>query len=167
MASADNNTIEAICSATWEGLYRFVYYKVQNREEAEDITQETYARAMPYLQGGKVQPGKQLGFLRTVASNVLRDQWRRNKRRGAAVDIEAINPKEHAVEDETTMSAERQAIEQALTKLSKEQRQVIELRIIQGYSVSDTASVMGKEEGAIRVIQHRALQQLAAIMKHD
>lgn len=40
----DRDAIEKICLDTWEPLYRFIYYKVQNREEAEDITQETYIR---------------------------------------------------------------------------------------------------------------------------
>jgi len=42
----DLKSIEDICSLTWETVYRFVYYKVQNRQEAEDITQETYVKAL-------------------------------------------------------------------------------------------------------------------------
>ena len=46
----DLKAIENICVVTWEPLYRFIYYKVQNREEAEDITQETYVKTLTYLQ---------------------------------------------------------------------------------------------------------------------
>ncbi len=49
--SREYNTafIEELCSGTWKEVYRFIYYKVGNREEAEDITQETYAKALDYL----------------------------------------------------------------------------------------------------------------------
>lgn len=46
----DRKAIEKLCLATWESLYRFIYYKVQNREEAEDITQETYVKTLNSLQ---------------------------------------------------------------------------------------------------------------------
>ncbi|WP_245599871.1 RNA polymerase sigma factor [Paenibacillus harenae] len=165
MTSADTKSIEEICSETWEALYRFVYYKVQNREEAEDITQETYAKAYSYLQKGKIAPNKYSAFLKTVAQNVLRDLWRKKKRRGTAVDLDAINPKDYAMDDPAESSAQRHVIESALTQLTMEQRTVIELRIIKGYSVADTAKLMNKQETAVRVMQHRALQLLAAIMK--
>ncbi|WP_224724462.1 RNA polymerase sigma factor [Paenibacillus vietnamensis] len=58
----------------------------------------------------------------------------------------------------------KQAISLALTQLTAEQQTVIELRIIQGYSVAETAGLMNKQEVAVRVMQHRALHHLAAIM---
>lgn len=45
----DTDAIEEICSLTWKTVYRFIYFKVQNRQEAEDITQETYVRTLSYL----------------------------------------------------------------------------------------------------------------------
>ncbi len=163
--NGDLRSVEEICTATWEPLYRFIYYKVQNREEAEDITQETYVKAMSYLQRGSINPEKYIGFLKTVALNVLRDLWRKNKRRGTNVNIESINPNENAIEDPTKTSAQRILIENALIQLNKEQRTVIELRIIKGFSVADTAKLMNKKEVTIRVMQHRALQILATILK--
>jgi RNA polymerase sigma-70 factor, ECF subfamily len=47
-----SNFIEDICTDTWEPVYRFIYYKVQNREEAEDTTQETYVKAIASLGDG-------------------------------------------------------------------------------------------------------------------
>lgn len=161
----DPKYIEEICSATWEPLYRFIYYKVQNRQEAEDITQETYVKAIAYLQRGKVNPDKYIGFLKTVALNVLRDIWRKNKRRGKVVNIDAINPIENANEDPAECITQRILIENALDLLKSEQRTVIELRILEGYSVAETAKFMGKKEPTIRVMQHRALQSLATILK--
>lgn len=161
----DLKTIEEICTLTWEPVYRFIYYKVQNREEAEDITQETYVKAFSYLQKHDVKIEKYIGFLKTTALNILRDRWRKKKRRGSNVNFEEINPIETAVDDAAQASAERTVIREALNKLNEEQRTVIELRIMKGYSVNETAKILNKKEGSVRVLQYRALQNLAEILK--
>ncbi|HOM03305.1 MAG TPA: sigma-70 family RNA polymerase sigma factor [Acetivibrio sp.] len=163
----DLKSIEEICSSTWEAVYRFIYYKVQNRQEAEDMTQETYAKALSHFKDNSVKIEQYTGFLKTVALNILRDKWRKKKRRGVSVDIETIKPEETAVEDAAETSAQRELIRKALDSLNKEQRMVIELRILKGYSVKETARMMKKKESTIRVLQYRALQTLASILKSD
>ena len=64
--------IAEICKQTWEPLYRFIYYKVQNREEAEDITQETYARSLSWHGFDRIGPGGYMPFFKTVAMNIIR-----------------------------------------------------------------------------------------------
>ncbi|MFC5601753.1 RNA polymerase sigma factor [Sporosarcina koreensis] len=161
----NDTSIEEICRTTWKPLYQFIYYKVQNREEAQEITQETYIKAIPYLQKGRIDSAKHMSFLKTVALNLIRDSWRMKQRRGTPLHLDSITTPEAAVEDETRLSDERFLIEKALGQLNDEQRNVIELRILKGYSTAETAKLMGKTDGNIRVMQHRALQALAAIMK--
>lgn len=158
-------SIEQLCSATWETIYRYVYFKVQNREEAEDITQETYIKAISYIQKNDVKIDKFVSFLKTVSLNVIKDKWRKGKRQGSALNIDDINPKEISIEDHTQVMAQREIIQTALNFLNEEQRTVIDLRILKGYSVADTAKQMDKSEGNIRVLQHRALQNLTKIIK--
>jgi RNA polymerase sigma-70 factor (ECF subfamily) len=166
MAAAEPGSIEELCSKTWKPLYLFIYFKVQNRQEAEDITQETYVKAMSHLLSGKVAPNKYIAFLKTVAHNLLRDGWRRKQRRGTTVDIDAIHPQDYATEGPDESSIQRQTLEDALMRLNLEQRTVIELRIIQGYSVAETARFMNVTEEAVRVKQHRALRKLADLLKN-
>ncbi|MDD3653573.1 MAG: RNA polymerase sigma factor [Desulfotomaculaceae bacterium] len=161
----DRQAIERVCSATWEPLYRFIYFKVQNREEAEDITQETYVKTLTYLQKHQALQGNFLGFMKTVALNVLRDRWRQKKRRGAPVNFEEINPEETAHMDHQKAVAQRLQLENALAKLSEDQRTVLDLRIIKSYSVAETAKLTGKTEAAVRTAQYRALQGLAKILE--
>lgn len=167
MFGNDTRSIEEICSMTWEPVYRYVYYRVRNREEAEDITQETYVRALARWQKKNLWPDNQIAYLKTTALNIIRDRWRKNKRKGVEVDLEAINPMDIAVEDPSTAAGERLIVENALKKLGRQQQRVIELRIIKGFSVAQTASMMGKTEAAVRVMQYRALQTLADIMDED
>ncbi|QGU95940.1 sigma-70 family RNA polymerase sigma factor [Clostridium bovifaecis] len=163
----DRNSIEQLCDTTWKSLYIYIYYKVQNREEAEDIIQETYIKAITYMQKNDIDMDKCKAFLKTIALNVIRDKWRKNKREGTAVNFDDINPKEMAIEDHTEDMVKRQVVENALSLLNEEQRIVIELRILKGYSVVDTARIMNRKEGNVRVLQYRALQNLRKIFKEN
>lgn len=142
----------------------FIYYKVQNREEAEDITQETYVKTLHYFQKYKAPQGNFLGFMKTVSLNVIRDRWRQKQRVGVLVDIQNVNPVDMVSGDQQNDIAQRLLLESALAKLGQEQRTILNLRIIKGYSVAETAKLIGKSEGAVRTAQHRALQTLARII---
>jgi len=163
----DEKSIEQLCSSTWEALYRYIYFKVQNREEAEDITQETYIKAISYIQKNNIKIESFISYLKVVSMNVLRDRWRKSKRKGIAINLDALNPEETAIDDPTEVFAQNEVIENALKQLTEEQHMVITLRIIKGYSVADTAKLMDKKESNIRVLQHRALQNLTKILKKD
>ena len=74
------------CKDSWTVVYRYVYGFVQNREEAEDITQETYTHTLRKLSSPEDLPNK--SYLKTVALNIIRDRWRRLKVRGKQVPLE-------------------------------------------------------------------------------
>jgi len=165
-ASGDRKAIEKLCLATWKSLYRFIYGKVQNREEAEDITQETYVKALKYLQGNSYPRGNFLSFLKTISLNLIRDRWRHQKKcREASLNFQAISLENTASVAEQDDVAQRVVLECALAKLSPDYRAIVEFRIIKGYSVAETAKRLGKSEGAIRTAQYRALQVLARILE--
>lgn len=83
------------------------------------------------------------------------------KRRGSKVNLEDVNPEELSIEDFTDTLSVKNQIEEAMTKLTKEQQLVIELRVIKGFSIAETAKDDAKSDGAIRVLQYRALKALA------
>ena len=156
--------VESLCIDTWKDVYRFIYYKVQNREEAEDITQETYARALAYFEKNDIKVTDYTNYLKTIAINILRDQWRSRSGKTAGISLEEAAPAEIALEDFTDRLDERTLLEEALAKLSKEQQTVITLRIIKGYSAKETAKLMKKRVGTVRVIQYRAVKALAELL---
>lgn len=163
----DFKSIEEICSSTWESIYRFIYFKVQNREEAEDLTQETYVRALSYIHKNNIKIEKYIVFLKTIALNIIRDKWRRKKNHGTSVNIDVLNPAETAIEDSTEIAVQREMIEKALDSLNEDQKTAIILRILKGYSVADTGKLMNKNESTVRVLQYRALKALSAKLKND
>lgn len=156
--------IEKICNDHWKELYRFVYYKVQNREEAEDITQESYAKAIAYLKDNPIQVRDYANYLKTIAMNIIRDNWRSKSRKGSCVNLEEVDPEVMATEDFAETVAERTRMEESLKHLTKEQQTVIDLRIIHGYSLLDTAKLMNKKIGAVKVLQYRAIKALSLIL---
>lgn len=156
------NILQSI-EKTWESLYRFIYFKVQNRQEAEDITQETYKKALIYLKKHDSHLEKQLSFLKTISLNILRDKWRKKKRDATFLDL-----KEESLSIESDNFTEnvenRIFIENALSTLSHDQREIIEYRILKSFPVSQTAEIMNMKEGTVRVLQYRALKRLAKIL---
>ncbi|NLO90331.1 MAG: RNA polymerase sigma factor [Clostridia bacterium] len=160
----DQDAIEEICLATWKPLYLFIYNKVQNREEAEDITQEAYIKSLKYLQESTFPIDNFLSFMKTVSLNLIRDRWRQKNRSRVSINFQEINPEDVARGDEQNDIAQRLLLESALAKLSQEQKAIIDLRIIKGYTVAETAKLLGKTEGAIRTAQYRALKALAKIL---
>ncbi len=157
-AQGDAYSIEELCLALWEPVYRFIYHRVQNREEAEDITQESFARTLAYFRNHGEPPHNVLGYLKTVGVNIIRDSWRKRQLQGKVVNWEDVKP---LVEDNQTELVQRLRIESALERLKPEQKTVLQLRILMGCSVADTARQMGKSEAAVRTCQYRALQTLA------
>lgn len=155
-ARGDRRALEQLCSLTWRQLYQFVYHRVQNREEAEDVTQEAYSRTL------KAHPeafsvGQFVSYLQTAAVNVIRDQWRRAQTRETASTL--VVPDQTAP-DAAEEVARRDLVVQALERLSPDYRQVLELRILMGLSTAETAQRMGRTEAAIRTIQYRAIRAL-------
>jgi len=119
------------------------------------------------MQKSNMKIDKHIGFLKTVSLNVLRDRWRKGQRLGTNIDIENLNPIELSLGDTTEAFANQELIKSALKVLKEDYRTVIELRIIKGYSLSETAKIMNKKEANISVLQYRALQSLSKIFKEN
>lgn len=157
--------VDELCSCTWKEVYRFIYYKVQNREEAEDITQEAYERALPFLYSNRMDEPKCTGFLKAIALNIIRDNWRKQKRHGTVIRLDDTVTDMPNENDFSDGMIDREWILDALNSLEPEQRRIVELRVLKGYSVAETAKIMEKKEGNIRVMQYRALKSIAEILK--
>ena len=108
----------------------FIYYRVQNREEAEDITQETFVRTLIYCRRHNTQPENITAFMKMVALNIIRDSWRQKQRQGKLIDLEDIKPLETVAADEQKAIAERMQVENALNRLKPEHKAVLDLRIM-------------------------------------
>jgi len=116
------------------------------------------------LQNNNLPQDNFLGFIKTVSLNIIRDRWRKRKRNFSIVGFQEINDEKTVYNSKENDITQRLTLENAMSKLSKEQQTILDLRIVKGYSVAETAKLLGKTEGAIRTAQYRALQALAQIL---
>jgi RNA polymerase sigma-70 factor (ECF subfamily) len=151
-------------------VIRFVSFRVGNRQLAEDLTSDTFLRALKRI-GSFTWQGRDLGaWLVTIARNLVADHFKSGRYRlevttGDVLDAdrEDRGPEgspEAAVVDHITNVALLTAVKQ----LNPEQQECIVLRFLQGFSVAETAQTMGKNEGAIKALQYRAVRALARLL---
>jgi RNA polymerase sigma-70 factor, ECF subfamily len=160
-------------SADWEAayrenldwVYRFVYGRVGNRADAEDVTAEVFMRALRRLRLG-APPAQLRAYLSTTARSVLTDHWRKAYAlREASYDAcELAEPSipVDAGADENVLRANR-----LLALLPDQYRRILELRFLHGRSIRDAAAELGISIGNAKVLQHRALRRAAEIGSED
>ncbi|MGC5050178.1 ECF subfamily RNA polymerase sigma factor, BldN family [Micromonospora sp. DT48] len=151
-------------------VFRFVYFRVGNRQLAEDLTSDTFLRALKRI-GSFTWQGRDLGaWLVTIARNLVADHFKSGRYRlevttGDVLDADREDrgpegsPEAAVVEHITNV-----ALLSAVKRLNPEQQECIVLRFLQGFSVAETARAMGKNEGAIKALQYRAVRALARLL---
>ena len=144
----------------WPRIYRFFYYKMQNREEAEELTQETFRCVWPQLEAGKVELDKLAGYSATAACNLLVDTWRSRGRQPLTTSLEGLQEKGWDYPQQATEVEETLMVRQALKELNEEHRMVLTYRIIEGWPVDEVARKMKRSPGAVRSLQFRAIKAL-------
>ena len=152
-----------------DSVFRFIYYRVNDRALAEDFTSETFVRALRRI-GTITYQGRDIGaWFVTIARNIVLDHVKSARHRLETPTGETIEGKEQAQSTETAVldSLAADQLMQAVAQLGDEQRECVMLRFMQGLSVSETAAVMGKNDGAIKALQHRAVRKLADLIGDD
>jgi RNA polymerase sigma-70 factor (TIGR02952 family) len=152
-----------------ELVYRYVYYRVGTHTLAEDITSETFLRALRRICDFHWQ-GKDFGaWLVTIARNLVADHFKSGRYRLEVCTAELIEPDrpqegpERAVLDAMT----NRTLLRAVRRLNSEQQECVVLRFLHGLSVAETSLIMGKKPGAIKALQYRAVRSLARMLPDD
>ncbi|EOC99488.1 RNA polymerase sigma factor [Caldisalinibacter kiritimatiensis] len=144
----------------WPQIYKFIYYKVQNKQEAEELTQDVFQKVYKQIEKNNISENKIKAYLYTSARNTVYDTWRKRKRQPNVIMLEEL--KENGLEP----SAKKESIEdnilveKALEQLSETERKILKLRIIEGYKIDEVADMLDKPIGTIKSMQYRALKKL-------
>ncbi|MDB1087881.1 sigma-70 family RNA polymerase sigma factor [Streptomyces sp. ACA25] len=150
-------------------VYRYIYYRVGGRATAEDLTNETFLRALRRI-GTFTWQGRDFGaWLVTIARNLVADHFKSSRFRLEVTTGEMLdaNEVERSPEDSVLEKLANSALLEAVGRLNPQQRECVSLRFLQGFSVAETAQVMGKNEGAIKTLQYRAVRTLARLLPED
>ncbi len=165
--SDDSSAFGELYDMYVDRVYKHVYYRVGNVADAEDLTQQVFLKAWQAIGRYKKAASPFIAWLITISHNLVVDFYRTKKNK-TYLDAEVTaGDLASSPEQVTEAHFEQQHLRRAIQKLHGEQQQVVLLRFIEGFGYPEIASLMGKREGTIRVIQHRALAKLRHILEEE
>lgn len=169
--SGDHRAFEALYDHHYQPVYTYIYYRVGQRELAEDLTSDVFERMVSKIDSW--QPGDKpfIAWLYTIAGNLVRNDIKRHKRITwlSLEDHDSKNPlaeeSEAGLMAQISKSLQSQQIIQSINKLTEDQRQVVILRFIQGLPTAEVAQKLGKPETSIKALQRRAIGALRRVLE--
>ena len=147
-------------------VYRFLYYRVGSVPLAEDLTAETFFRALRSMSSFRWQ-GKDFGaWLMTIARNLATDHFKAGRTRleSTTEDMSTLDTTTDGPEGAVLTSLTNEALLTALSELPTEQRECLVMRFLQGLSIAETADVLGRSAGAVKQLQLRGVRNLAKVL---
>lgn len=147
-------------------VYRFLYYRVGSMTLAEDLTAETFFRALRSMHSFRWQ-GKDFGaWLMTIARNLTADHFKAGRTRleQTTEDMQTLDSTSEGPEVEVLSSLTNEALLRALGELPTEQRECLIMRFLQGLSIAETAEILGRSSGAVKQLQLRGVRNLAKLI---
>lgn len=166
-AHADPAAFEALYRRHLPGVYRYIYARVGSVAEAEDLTAAAFVDAMTSL-GRYEEQGRFCAWLYTIARRQVSGYRRRRRREtGLGLGDDDVDLDQVAGTPSRRLAAleEGDQLVAALATLSDDQREALALRFFGDLKVGEIAAIMGKGESAVKMILHRGLQQLRAVIE--
>ncbi len=141
-------------------IYRYAFHQVQDRMTAEDITEEVFVKAWKAIKSCKGKGETFSAWIYRIAHNHIINTLR-NTQKLTSIEIEMENIAGNInLNQEVEMKLEQQELTEMIADLPQNQRQVVVLKFIEGLDNRETGKIMGKSEGAVRILQMRALTTL-------
>jgi RNA polymerase sigma-70 factor, ECF subfamily len=147
-------------------VHRFLYYRVGSMTLAEDLTAETFFRALRSMHSFRWQ-GKDFGaWLMTIARNLTADHFKAGRTRleQTTEDMQTLDTTSEGPEIEVLSSLTNESLLRALGELPTEQRECLIMRFLQGLSIAETAEILGRSSGAVKQLQLRGVRNLAKLI---
>jgi RNA polymerase sigma-70 factor (ECF subfamily) len=147
-------------------VYRFLYYRVGSMTLAEDLTAETFFRALRSMHSFRWQ-GKDFGaWLMTIARNLTADHFKAGRTRleQTTEDMQTLDSTADSPEVEVLSSLTNESLLRALGELPTDQRECLIMRFLQGLSIAETAEILGRSSGAVKQLQLRGVRNLAKLI---
>jgi len=167
----DSNAFGELYDRYVDVVYRYIHYRVSSTALAEDLTSETFLRALRRITSYTWQ-GRDFGaWLVTIARNLIADHYKSGRYRMEVATSDLVEAgadrSEEGPEGEVLAGLTNEVLLDAVKQLNSEQQECIALRFLQGMSVAETAQIMGKNEGAIKALQYRAVKSLSRLLPED
>ena len=148
-------------------VYNHIYYRVGNVKDAEDLTQQVFLKAWKAIGRYRRTASPFLAWLLRISHNLVIDFYRARKDT-VYLDIDvASTDADSRPERQAEAHYDQRQVRQAILQLPYEQQQVVMMSYLEGFSYTEIAAALGKKEGNIRVIMHRALKKLRAMLEPE
>jgi len=162
-SKVDKSAFAELYASYAERLYNYIYSRVHNREDAEDLTSLTFMLALEAIEKYEWRNLPFGAWLFRIASNQIAVYYRKKKNLQSIEDL-AIADSALDPERETMRIGDQLMIQKAINRLNPDQQKVIRMRYSQGMKNREIAEVMGRTEGAVKLLIHRATNNLRAQM---
>ena len=151
-----------------EKIYRFVFFKVNSQEIAEDLTSETFMKCWERYKDKRDDIDNLQAFLYQIARNLVTDHYREKGRtKTISLDCVPILDPRPNLEEKAEDNLEMENIKLALTNLKDDYQDLITWYYIEDLSIPEISRISGKSEGNVRVAIHRALNSLKDEIKKN
>ncbi len=157
----DPDALALIHDTYYASIFRYVAFRVGDRDTAEDLTSEVFTRLLAALRDKHAPQNTLRGWLYGVAARVVSDHHRQAYRAPQVELDEAMISADHDPADIVEGKLTQERLKRAMQDLTEEQRQVLSLRFGSDLPIQDVARALGKSEGAIKQLQARAVAALA------
>lgn len=157
----DRGALEELYLLHFDRIYSYLHLSVGNRHDAEDLTTQTFLKMLEAIGRFRWQAVPFSAWLFRIAHNLAMDHFRARRRVQTEDELPELPELEESSAEEQAMHSIGQAGMLALIeRLSAEQRQVLTLKFLFGFANAEVAGILGKTEGAVKSLQHRALASL-------
>lgn len=159
----DSEAISQIFETYYPKIYRYLYYRVKTKEDAEDLTSEVFVRLVKSI---KNQEGNFEAWLYRIAQNILVDYYRRKAvRKDSPLNEEILETATSQDKDEPILTEDE--LRRVIEILTEEQKEIIILKFIEGYDNESISQITGKSIGAVKALQFRAMVALKEFFKKE
>jgi RNA polymerase sigma-70 factor (ECF subfamily) len=157
----ERQALEELYLIHFDRIYSYLHMSVGNRHDAEDLTTQTFLKMLEAIGRFRWQSAPFSAWLFRIAHNLAMDHFRANRRWQPEEDVpEPPGSEEASAEDQAMQTIGRQSMLELIDGLSHEQQQVLTLKFVFNFPNADVATILGKTEGAVKSLQHRALVSL-------
>jgi len=160
----DEDAFGELYSLYVDSIYRYIYIKIKVSHEAEDLVQQVFLKAWSSIKTFKYEKFPFSSWLYRIAHNQVIDYYRGKKKSNLSIKEEIIVDQSNNPAISQDQKSDKRKLERAIRDLPENQQQVIILKFIEELDNKEIAKIIGKSEGAIRVLQYRALKMLKKIL---
>ncbi len=146
-------------------IYRFILVKVSRREEAEDLAHQVFLSAWQNIRSYRDMGFPFSSWLYHIARNQVIDHYRSAREHADLEQVENDLASGLEIEESTETRLQMEKVRAALKKLKPLYQDIIILRFIEEMPIREVANALGKSEGAVKLLQHRAMKQLQKALK--